>query len=103
MGRRGFCSASAPEPGTLTVFGMFVVFASDDLPGADGCFPGSDGVNGMGEPGEGSVKTRGVSVGACGDGLLWSNICDTTRKPPTTIATTAAATNKVRNRSDKFL
>src|SRR5579863_5885581 len=63
----GFCSASAPEPGTITVFGMFVVFASDDLPGADGCFPGSDGVNGIGEPGDGSVKTRGVSVGVCGD------------------------------------
>ena len=81
---------------------MFVVFASDDLPGAPGCFPGSAGVNGMGEPGVGSVKTRGDVVCASGGGLPWSSICDTTRKPPTTMATTAAATNKVRSRSESF-
>src|SRR6202050_5747604 len=95
-----FCSASAPE--AATVFDMLVVFASDDFPGAAGCFVGSAGVSGKGEPGVGSVKTRGDVVGPSGGGPPWSSICDTTRKPPTTMATTAAATNKVRSRSESF-
>src|ERR1700691_1506946 len=44
-----FCSGSAPE--AATVFDIFVVFASDDRPGAPGCFAGSAGGSGKGGPG----------------------------------------------------